>query len=62
MAHQNGCYYITVFKIEGHDTWKLHTATKKQQFNIETQKENFPKVLASKVFVLNRVTGIINEL
>ena len=55
-------YYITLFKLEGHQTWRAHFCSSKIGFELE--KKNWPdkvKITATKVIRFDRITGFYDE-
>lgn len=63
---KDAAYYLTLFKLEGHATWRIHLGGKKESF--ETEKANWPKgknapkLLEANVVRFNRVTGFFDEV
>lgn len=52
-------YYITLFKIEGHEKWRCHTGKFLTDFEREIKSctGKVPKVTAKKVYKLSRADG-----
>jgi hypothetical protein len=50
-------YYLTLFKIEEHTTWRTHLSQHKAGFEPEFSAPGHPKVTESKVIRIDRVTG-----
>lgn len=51
-------YYITLFKIEGHSTWRCSIKATPTAFDEEIEKtKGFPKITARKVYRVDRKTG-----
>ena len=59
-------YYLTLFKIEGHDTWRTHLSGHKDGFEKSCVKSCVgsihPKVTEKKVIRIDRITGNIKDL
>ena len=53
-------YYLTMFKVEGHSTWRAHLAQSKEGF-ADDQKKNWgkhaPTVTETMVMRVDRITG-----
>mgnify|MGYP001564470505 CR=1 FL=1 len=53
-------YYLTLFKIEGHSTWRSHLASARGKFERERSSWTHPpKITDKKVYRIDRVTGEI---
>ncbi len=53
-------YYLTLFKIEGHSTWRASLKIDIHAFDAEwTKGINPPKITEKKLFKVNRITGEI---
>lgn len=53
-------YYLTMFKIEGHETWRVQLHPTPEGFAAEIAKAiNMPKVTEKKVHRIDRITGEI---
>ncbi len=53
--------YITLFKIVGHKTWRLHLGQDANHFdNYIKGDPKFPEITARKVFTLDRFTGEVS--
>lgn len=53
-------YYLTLFKIEGHTTWRAHLSQKAEAFQDDIKKnwnQNPPTVTEKMVVRIDRVTG-----
>lgn len=50
------CYYMTLFKIEGHTTYRGHFAAAKDAFDKQLQPTT-PKITERKVYRIDRITG-----
>ncbi len=50
-------YYITLFTIEGHKRWRLHTSGYEEGFENEAKIKGFPIVTTRKYYKIDRVTG-----
>ena len=55
-------YYLTLFKIEGHETWRGHYGRNSDAFDVEWSTGIRPKVTARKLFRIDRISGDIKEL
>lgn len=67
--HQPGegkdmAYYLTLFKIEGHSTWRSHVSGKKDGFDHEWSvgEIHHPKVTERKTLRIDRITGEFKEI
>lgn len=56
-------YYLTLFKIEGHEQWRANLKTDPDAFQKEVEaQKNHPKITEQKVIVISRMTGeVITE-
>lgn len=54
-------YFLTLFKIEGHQTWRAFLGGKESSFDDQVQA-SMPKITERKVLYINRITGVISEL
>jgi hypothetical protein len=57
-------YYLTMFKLEGHETWRAHLGGHKDAFTIEQKNwsgKNVPKVTETRVLRFDRLTGTFKE-
>lgn len=51
-------YYLTLFKLEGHQTWRAHLGGYKESFEkVITANAHQPKVTESQTLVIDRITG-----
>lgn len=58
-------YYLTMFTLEGHTTWRCHLSQKKDGFDHEwnSQQQGVkPKITARNVIHIDRLTGTIKPL
>ncbi len=55
-------YYLTVFKIEGHETWRASMGGYAGAFSESLKTGNHPKVTAKKLYRIDRITGALEEL
>lgn len=56
-------YYLTLFRIEGHQTYRSHLGgTENSHQQSVVGAGNHPKVTEKKVFVIDRITGEVKEL
>lgn len=56
-------YYVTMFKLEGHTTWRCHMSQNQQGFELE--QKNWPpkvKITEKNVLRIDRITGTIQPL
>lgn len=51
-------YYLTLFKIEGHETWRADIKDEKDKFE-KLMPKNFPKITEKNVIRIDRITGTI---
>lgn len=58
-------YYLTLFKIEGHETWHSELSKHRDGFDENRRKQGLiqalPKVTDKKVFRVDRITGEISN-
>ena len=52
-------YYVTLFKIEGHETWRASLSLHHDGFDREWNDGAHPKVTDKDVFRIDRLTGQI---
>jgi len=52
-------YYITLYKIEGHDTWRIDVARHAQGFDEAWKIGKHPNITARKDLKVDRITGEI---
>lgn len=51
-------YYLTMFKLEGHKTWRVDIKRDAGGFDREWKKvKNAPKVTEKKIIRINKITG-----
>lgn len=53
-------YYLTLFKLEGHQTWRAHLGGHKEAFAVEQKNwtsKNAPKVTECHTLRIDRLTG-----
>ncbi len=50
-------YYLTTFKLEGHETWRAHLAKDPDQFERESSSNNWPKTTEKHVMKFDRLKG-----
>ncbi len=56
-------YYVTLFKIEGHETWRVHTGSNPDDLDSQLKGGNtVPKVTERKVQKIDRLTGEIEMM
>lgn len=58
-------YYLTLYKIEGHQTWRASLSQKKDGFELQIKNQNagkFPKVTEKMVMRIDRLTGGFSEV
>ena len=53
---QDLAYYMTLFTLEGHTTWRGHFAADKDSFDKQLQP-NTPKITDRRVYRIDRFTG-----
>lgn len=51
-------YYITLFKIKGHSTWRCHIASHPEGFKEQMSRDN-AQVTDTRVIRVDRVEGLI---
>ncbi len=54
-------YYLTLFKLEGHETWRADLKNHKKGFE-EAMKDLKAKITEKKVFEIDRFTGDFKEV
>lgn len=54
-------YYLTLFKLEGHETWRAFLGTYPDSFEKQLQKET-PKVTEKNVLKIDRINGTIKPI
>lgn len=57
-------YYLTLFQLEGHTTWRAHLSNKVDAFELDTKKnwgKNAPTITAKRIIKIDRVTGLLNH-
>ena len=60
--HKDKAYYLTLFKIEGHETYRAHLAGNLEAFEVEWSKGAHPKVTEKVVKRVDRITGVIQDI
>lgn len=56
-------YYLTLFTVEGHTTWRTHLAGHKNGFDeYLSTSANPPKVTAKRVVRIDRITGEFSDI
>lgn len=53
-------YFLTLFKVEGHSTWRMHAAAHRVAFEKEkalTKNGKFPTVTEERRYAIDRITG-----
>lgn len=58
----NKYYYLTVFRIEGHTTWRTHLTEHEKGFEKQEKSLNFPMVTDKKTYIVDKVTGDITKI
>lgn len=53
----NLAYYLTLFKIEGHTTWRAHIASEEEKFDEQAKAKGHPKVTEKRVIRIDRFTS-----
>lgn len=64
---QDLAYYMTMFKIEGHETWRINVGGTPESFRKSILTAfpgggKIPKITAKKIYRVDRMTGEIEEL
>lgn len=55
-------YYLTMFKIEGHTTWRCVMSMDKKSFSKAVAADpNHPKITDIKILLIDRITGELKE-
>ena len=58
-------YYLTMFKLKGHSTWRLHMGGRKDDFDLKEKanwpKGNAPEITERNVLRFDRLTGTFRE-
>lgn len=55
-------YFLLLFKVEGHNKWRVNTFPSKDAFDTYLSKqEKHPKVIERKWFVVDRIVGDITQ-
>lgn len=55
-------YFLTLYKLEGHTTWRANLGGDEDHFNREIKtnwKNNAPKVTEKRIIKIDRLTGTI---
>ena len=52
-------YFLTLFKIKGHSTWRTDLSQTKDSFEVRVAK--MTTVTEKKVYRIDRITGVMNE-
>jgi len=55
-------YYLTMFTLEGHQTWRCHLGQDAGSFDRQSANDNWPKITAKNVIRIDRITGQIQPL
>lgn len=55
-------YYVTLFKIEGHTTFRMHSSASKDGFEQQVAAFTKAPITEKKEFRIDRVTGAIKQL
>jgi hypothetical protein len=52
-------YTLTLYKLEGHETWRPHLSLNPKGFVVETKnwKQNSPKITQKQIILIDRKTG-----
>ena len=50
-------YYLTIYTLEGHTTYRAHLSRWKGAFDKESKMPNFPKITSKTVMIIDRLTG-----
>lgn len=59
-------YYLTLFKLEGHSTWRAHLGNHKDSFEKQekqnwSQSKNPPKITEIQTLRIDRLTGMFSQ-
>ena len=59
MSKPKPMYFITFFKLEGHEKWRVHAGRNAEAFDkqLENNKENHPVIIEKRVLKMDRITG-----
>ena len=60
-------YYLTLFKIEGHETWRSALKSDKLGFDREVEiqsksNQSYPTITDKKVYRIDRMTGEVSQV
>lgn len=55
-------YFLTLFKLEGHNTWRAHIAGHATGFEEEAKKNKFPKITEKRKTRIDRITGEFTDI
>lgn len=53
-------YYLTLFRIKGHETWRAHLGGRKESFDDEQKRcwtNNTPEITDRQTLRIDRITG-----
>lgn len=56
---KNLFWYFTLFKIEGHETWRAHLGSDAESLDRTAKVDHFPKITERKILKVDKVTGEI---
>lgn len=59
---QDLAYYVTLFKTEGHSTWRAHLGATIGAFEKQKSNDGWPTVTDTKIFRVDRLSGTIDLL
>lgn len=55
-------YYLTLYKLEGHETWRAILSQNPEGFDLQSKHNNFPKVTERVNMKINRITGTFTSI
>lgn len=50
-------YYLTLFKLEGHETWRAMLSLNSKGFELQAKNDKWPKITERIDMQLDRLTG-----
>ena len=50
--------YLTIYKLEGHETFRAHLGRDREAIDREATNNKWPKITERNVLVIDRITGV----
>lgn len=62
MDKNDSKYFVIIYKLEGHETWRVHSGRSIEGFEKQAINNKWPKITERNTIEVDRITGQIKPL